>query len=323
MRGHSWRRPSPVPGAIAAVDSGSAPRFEALTIVHSRLIQNYRSKLASVQALCIVCDSRYSGAAGHDHQECRDPDRPDRPRMGKGRARLGGGDRCQQLALPAHHANSGVDGAYHDPDRSDRVLGTNTFAIMGGLLVATILTLIFLPTLYVVCSEERGVPLPNFRRRDKTAMPVANSEMKPGIKVSRRTNVKNLLCKSSIGARHRFRHACAGTTGSRRRPDLRYRSESGIGVRLAPGYEMCFSLKRNRGAIRVQRQDTEDRPRSWGHQRRNVILGSLCTGFAYWSGHAERKLRGRERQYRVRRRLGRQRAYRRITPYHLFAASIG
>jgi hypothetical protein len=35
------------------------------------------------------------------------------------------------------------------PDRSDGVLGTDGVAIMGGLLVATILTLIFLPTIYV------------------------------------------------------------------------------------------------------------------------------------------------------------------------------
>jgi hypothetical protein len=146
MRGHSWRRPSPVPGSIAAVDSGSAPRFEALTIVHSRLIQNYRSKLASVQALCIVCDSRYSGAAGHDHQECRDPDRSDRPRRAQGKSVWEAG-RCQQLPLPAHYADGGVDGAGHVAPTV--FWGPMAFAIMGGLLVATILTLIFLLTLYV------------------------------------------------------------------------------------------------------------------------------------------------------------------------------
>jgi len=33
------------------------------------------------------------------------------------------------------------------------------FAIMGGLLVATILTLIFLPTLYVACTRDKKVQL--------------------------------------------------------------------------------------------------------------------------------------------------------------------
>ena len=36
--------------------------------------------------------------------------------------------------------------------------GPMAFAIMGGLLVATILTLIFLPTLYVTWFSGRGVP---------------------------------------------------------------------------------------------------------------------------------------------------------------------
>jgi hypothetical protein len=39
----------------------------------------------------------------------------------------------------------------HDPNRVDDILGPMAFAIMGGLLVATVLTLIFLPALYVAC----------------------------------------------------------------------------------------------------------------------------------------------------------------------------
>jgi multidrug efflux pump len=38
--------------------------------------------------------------------------------------------------------------------------GPMAFAIMGGLLVATILTLIFLPTLYVACTRDKKVQLP-------------------------------------------------------------------------------------------------------------------------------------------------------------------
>jgi multidrug efflux pump subunit AcrB len=45
--------------------------------------------------------------------------------------------------------------------------GTMAFAIMGGLLVATILTLIFLPTLYG--SRGGRAPALNFRRHDRTA----------------------------------------------------------------------------------------------------------------------------------------------------------
>jgi len=37
--------------------------------------------------------------------------------------------------------------------------GPMAFAIMGGLLVATILTLIFLPTLYVACTRDKKVQL--------------------------------------------------------------------------------------------------------------------------------------------------------------------
>ena len=66
-----------------------------------------------------------SGAVRHDHEECGDPDRPDRGGKGSGKKRLGSCYRCQQLSVPAHHAYSGVDGAWHDTDCPDRVLGTD------------------------------------------------------------------------------------------------------------------------------------------------------------------------------------------------------
>jgi hypothetical protein len=47
------------------------------------------------------------------------------------------------------HADRDIDRARHDTDCTDRILGPMAYAIMGGLLVATVLTLIFLPALYV------------------------------------------------------------------------------------------------------------------------------------------------------------------------------
>ena len=44
----------------------------------------------------------------------------------------------------------------HDPDRADRLLGSMAYAIMGGLAVATLLTLVFLPALYVTWFRIRG-----------------------------------------------------------------------------------------------------------------------------------------------------------------------
>ena len=51
--------------------------------------------------------------------------------------------------LPPDHIDRDLDGARHDPDRLDGVLGADGLCHHGRLLVATILTLIFLPTLYV------------------------------------------------------------------------------------------------------------------------------------------------------------------------------
>ena len=64
--------------------------------------------------------------------------------------------------VSGHHADGGIDGAWHDPDRADGVLGTYGLCHMGGLLVATILTLVFLPTLYVTWFKgKEGSPEPS------------------------------------------------------------------------------------------------------------------------------------------------------------------
>ena len=86
----------------------------------------------------------------HDHQERGDPDRPDRSRAGR-RART-----VWQAAIDASSARfrpimltavSTVLGMI--PIAPTVFWGPMAFAIMGGLLVATVLTLVFLPTLYV------------------------------------------------------------------------------------------------------------------------------------------------------------------------------
>ena len=103
----------------------------------------------------------------HDCKERGHPDRPDRGRAGCRQGGLGGGGGGEQLALSADHADRPVDRARHDPDRAHRLWGSMAYAIMGGLLVASLLTLIFLPTLYVTWFK-------GFRPRrpgDTTAVP--------------------------------------------------------------------------------------------------------------------------------------------------------
>ena len=51
-------------------------------------------------------------------------------------------------ALPAYRAHGGRSGPGHDPAVAQRVLGPMAVAIMGGLVVATVLTLLALPAMY-------------------------------------------------------------------------------------------------------------------------------------------------------------------------------
>ena len=77
------------------------------------------------------------------------PHRADRDRASARRACLGRGGRGDAFPLPADHADGDLDRAGLHPDRADVFWGPMAFAIMGGLFVATILTLIVLPALYV------------------------------------------------------------------------------------------------------------------------------------------------------------------------------
>ena len=67
----------------------------------------------------------------------------------EGKAALGRGGRSGDVPLPSDHADGDIDGARHDSDRPDRILGADGLRDHGRLLVATVLTLIFLPALYV------------------------------------------------------------------------------------------------------------------------------------------------------------------------------
>ena len=53
------------------------------------------------------------------------------------------------LALPPDHADVDLDRPRHDSYRSNGILGPMAFAIMGGLFVATMLTLLVLPVFYI------------------------------------------------------------------------------------------------------------------------------------------------------------------------------
>src|SRR5262249_48960111 len=90
-----------------------------------------------------------SGAARDDRAQCGDSHRPDRKRACGRQADMECGGRGRNVPLPPHHAHRHIDRARHDPDRNYDILGPMSYAIMGGLLVATVLTLIFLPALYI------------------------------------------------------------------------------------------------------------------------------------------------------------------------------
>lgn len=68
-------------------------------------------------------------------------------RKGVGEGHLASDGRRKQHALPSDHADGDLDGMI--PIAPAVFWGPMAFAIMGGLLVGTILTLVFLPTLYV------------------------------------------------------------------------------------------------------------------------------------------------------------------------------
>ena len=101
------------------------------------------------QAAGLRGNSRHPGAARHDHQECGNPDRPDRGGAFSGKtvwdaAIDASSSRFRPIMLTAVSTVLGMI-----PIAPTVFWGPMAFAIMGGLLVATILTLIFLPTLYV------------------------------------------------------------------------------------------------------------------------------------------------------------------------------
>ena len=94
-------------------------------------------------------DPRHPGAARHDHQERGDPGRPDRGRAGGGQGVLdavvdASTRRFRPIMLTAVSTVLGMI-----PIAPTVFWGPMAFAIMGGLLVATVLTLVFLPALYV------------------------------------------------------------------------------------------------------------------------------------------------------------------------------
>jgi multidrug efflux pump len=97
-------------------------------------------------------------ADGHDPAQLGDPDRPDRagPRGGAG---LGRHRRVCSRAAPApHRADGGRRRAGHDPAVAQVFWGPMAVAIMGGLIVATVLTLLALPAMYAAWFRVRREP---------------------------------------------------------------------------------------------------------------------------------------------------------------------
>ena len=139
---HHAHRPDGAVAKLPAIVSG-AQRSAA------RPDRRRRGAPAVRQAVGLRCHSRHPGAARHDHQECGDPDRPDRGGAFSGKnvwdaAVDASSSRFRPIMLTAVSTVLGMI-----PIAPTVFWGPMAFAIMGGLLVATILTLIFLPTLYV------------------------------------------------------------------------------------------------------------------------------------------------------------------------------
>ena len=138
--------------------------FIVLSVAPARPDRRGRGAAAVRQAARLRRHSRHSRAARHDHQERGDPDRPDRCRA-RGRARMSGtpaidasSARFRPIMLTAVSTVLGMI-----PIAPTVFWGPMAFAIMGGLLVATVLTLIFLPTLYVAGSARRTRPKTPYR----------------------------------------------------------------------------------------------------------------------------------------------------------------
>jgi multidrug efflux pump subunit AcrB len=77
------------------------------------------------QAARLRGHSRDIGAGRHDRAQRSDPHRSDRERAGAGQGNLGRGDRSGDVPLPSDHADRDLDGAWHDTDRADDILGSD------------------------------------------------------------------------------------------------------------------------------------------------------------------------------------------------------
>ncbi len=100
-------------------------------------------------------DPRHPGADRHHHPQRRHPRHADRGVPGGGQDAVGCGLRSDpppDAADPAHRC--GGEPRPH-PDRREVFWGPMAFAMIGGILAATFLTLLFLPALYVGCYRIR------------------------------------------------------------------------------------------------------------------------------------------------------------------------
>ena len=123
--------------------------FLALSVAPLGLIGVVGSAAAFRSAPRLRCHSRYPGVAGHDHQERRDPDRSNRLEREQGKDVMqaaidASSARLRPIVLTAISTVLGMI-----PIVPTVFWGPMAVSIMGGLLVATLLTLIVLPTAYV------------------------------------------------------------------------------------------------------------------------------------------------------------------------------
>jgi multidrug efflux pump subunit AcrB len=120
-----------------------------VTVIPLGLIGVVAALLLAQKPLGFVAVLGVLALLGMIAKKCGDP-----LHRSRGRARPGCGgsrsrDKCRHIAIPPFNAHGTLHSARPRPHRADRILGTMAFAIMGGLLVATLLTLVFLPVLYV------------------------------------------------------------------------------------------------------------------------------------------------------------------------------
>jgi hypothetical protein len=123
--------------------------FLVVAVAPLGLIGVVAALLPSGAPLGLRRHSRRAGADRHPDPQLGHSDRADRGSATRGKDRWAGGGRSDRTPHAADHADGGRRQSRADPDRARVFWGPMAYAMMGGIIVGTALTLLFLPALYV------------------------------------------------------------------------------------------------------------------------------------------------------------------------------